>query len=971
MLRPSASAQLIGRRSDRSLRTFVPRAVALELRRETTPEIAPTAPVPSAAPYKRPSPSPSVKRGKAEQLLKEHGSPPGLRVTAGGRIVPGDLPPLSVRPNFNIYNPQVLRAAPTNIMATQPLHLPNNTARIEVVDGQPIIVIGDRMFALPTVDSASTVTATTSVAAEILSKQANNDAHLSKQAALSEGPQQSRSGASAAFADFDLPTLKAQQAIKKQELRTVEQTEVLQSGHQTEAWRASMIEKKKNLIVELDSLRKHIAGLESSPATMIQQKTSATPISATTAPIHLPSFMPSYQHTLPQSTYGFNATDSYAPMMMYPSSFGSYSTFPGVDPIPFVAPPVSSLAHSPGSTNRRSRAIEIKAPREEFRKQASSALDPKSPTYEPKTSTVTDVVPPTPSPNKRSSWLQQEAAPSVAHSRHALSHKPSLSSVDTTDFFPTNTHEHSSTRVAPTTSVPQSSREENKPVPATPEKSWPASPWNETQASRPRINEPAPKIGTWPEAYGKPPSLSPLKQEATNRAMDPSQKRVPETKDSLHTASSSTTADQDRAQQRAATEELWPFNMPRVVTHIPSTYQEGFQAGYDHLGMPDSTEVLQGYIQGLLTFLADSLNARRGSASSRESRTHTVDSRTPSLHGLVTTSTLHDSAVSMTFNRTEVPIGSQENVRTDRGSGNMSSRRNSAYSPQGTIRDTPPSFTPSIDWRQEASRTSEPSTKYPNHAGLIPDRVPNGYRHVSSYLDPDLDTGKLPEKGSAPCSSLPTANNVFGRQVSSNQLVNRTGTIAGALQHSYPVHKQNGPGGFGGSSILAARPFANNRISGLDGAMDDLADLVIETSIDGGSSPTKRPAQPNTAPKPVDAEEVGATCFKTSGGKGKQKVDSSPTNAVGSTQGTSVASQAITPGSPKKSGEHSPAKAKLEQVTNRFRRSKKDDPRGMSAEEKVKRSEKWKKRFDALKQTEKAEMDEYREQESHRNGVRR
>jgi hypothetical protein len=36
-----------------------------------------------------------MKRGKAEKLLKDHGSPPGLRVTAGGRIVPSNLPSLT------------------------------------------------------------------------------------------------------------------------------------------------------------------------------------------------------------------------------------------------------------------------------------------------------------------------------------------------------------------------------------------------------------------------------------------------------------------------------------------------------------------------------------------------------------------------------------------------------------------------------------------------------------------------------------------------------------------------------------------------------------------------------------------------------------------------------------------------------------------------------------------------------------
>ncbi|KAI9677349.1 MAG: meiotic recombination [Bathelium mastoideum] len=60
------------------------------------------------------SPTPSIKRGKAERLLKEHGSPPGLRVTAGGKIVPSDITPLcSPRFGFNQPNRQgFLNVAP-------------------------------------------------------------------------------------------------------------------------------------------------------------------------------------------------------------------------------------------------------------------------------------------------------------------------------------------------------------------------------------------------------------------------------------------------------------------------------------------------------------------------------------------------------------------------------------------------------------------------------------------------------------------------------------------------------------------------------------------------------------------------------------------------------------------------------------------------------------------------------------------
>jgi hypothetical protein len=46
---------------------------------------------PSGTNKKRPSPTPSVKKNKVEELIKQHGSPPHVRVTAGGRIVPNDL----------------------------------------------------------------------------------------------------------------------------------------------------------------------------------------------------------------------------------------------------------------------------------------------------------------------------------------------------------------------------------------------------------------------------------------------------------------------------------------------------------------------------------------------------------------------------------------------------------------------------------------------------------------------------------------------------------------------------------------------------------------------------------------------------------------------------------------------------------------------------------------------------------------
>lgn len=855
-------------------------------------------------------------------------------------------------------------------MAAQSQLPSNSTARIEIIGGQPIVVVGDRMFALPTVNGASTMPATTPVAEETRAKQVSDTAPLSIQGVLpglSYGS--ARANSQTPFAGLDLPTLKSQQAIKKQELRTVEQTEVLQSSHQTEAWRATMIEKKKNLIVELDALRRNITALESDPTTANQHDASTNSVGTLTSPASSSSFVPTYQQPFAPSMYGFPTTNPYAPMMVYTPPFGTFPSFPSVDPVPFVPAPVNPPPHSPGSNSRRSRAIEIKPPHEDSKKQTASVLDPKSPTYEPKSSTTQEIVPPTPSPNKRSPW-RQETSRSDAQPSHALSHKTSLSSVDTTDFFPTNTHEHSSTRMAPVPCASKSIREETRIVPATPERNWPASPWNEGNTSRSRNDEPAPKIGTWPEAYGQPPSLSPLKQGATKQSSVSAQSRTLQKSSSLRTGSSNTMLSQDYAQQRNVTEEIWPFGIPKALAHVPSTYQEGFQAGYDHVGMPDSPEVLQGYIQGLLTFLADCLNNRRSNASARDPHLQNAGSHTPSLHGLVSSSTPQDSAVGMTLNPSDAMTGSRENMRAGQVSGTMNSRRDSSYHPQGKVQNDAASSAPSNDLVQESRQLKDPSAKYPNPTGLFPERTSNIYRHAPPYPSPKNATSNTQEKSIAPSSTLQVAND-FGRQFSGSLLADRTNADPLAKQRFYPVHKEVGPSGYGGNNMSAAQPFANNRMSGLDGAMDDLADLVMETSVIDRRSPVSRPTQSSATPWSVDVEETGASCFKPSGGKGKHKMTASPSKPTDSAQDTTKSSPANAPSSPKKSGEHSPAKAKLEQVTNRFRRSKRDDPRGMSSEEKVKRSEKWRKRFDYIKQTEKVEIEEYREEESRRIGGRR
>ncbi|KAK3059651.1 hypothetical protein LTS18_010354, partial [Coniosporium uncinatum] len=104
---------------------------------------------------KRPSPSPSIKRNKAEKLLKEHGSPPGVRVTAGGRIVPTDLTPLT-SPRFPMLNmnhsgnfhgnPNVVRQLPGAVDVTN--IIPNGYVGLNSL-GHPCQMVDGRCIVLP------------------------------------------------------------------------------------------------------------------------------------------------------------------------------------------------------------------------------------------------------------------------------------------------------------------------------------------------------------------------------------------------------------------------------------------------------------------------------------------------------------------------------------------------------------------------------------------------------------------------------------------------------------------------------------------------------------------------------------------------------------------------------------------------------------------------------------------------------
>ena len=755
----------------------------------------------------------------------------------------------------------------------------NNTARIEVVGGQPVIFVGDRMFALPAAISSVGPTAMDPTV-----KQMSDPSALAPHSVPSGatfGP--SRSNTHTPFVGMDITSLKTQQALKKQELRTVEQTEVLQAGHQSEAWRAGMIEKKRCLIVELDALRKQITAIEANSNTA-QSNSFPGPIGTGSAT--MPPFGPPFQQPFATSSYPFVPANPYAAMPMYqpqPQSFGAFPSFPTAEPASFVPPLTNTPQSPPGSASRRSRAIEIKPPPPEETKKAS-ALNPKSPTYEPatKSNVIQGTMPSTASSQQRSNWPNQEVLESGNRRHRASSQKHSLSSIDTMDFFPTNTHEHSSTRVAPQSNENKHSSNENTAVPCTPEKLWPASPWNEGHSGRSRNQEVAPKLTSWPEAFGKQPSLSSVQNSGTGQPFSAST--------TVTSAPSSSTAPRTNSDQRGSTDENWRFP-GKPVTHVPCTYQEGYQAGYDHVGIPDSPEVLQGYIQGLLHFLTDETKKRQAEYQ------RGADSRTPSLRGLVAGSLPHDSGVQVSINNNK----------------NSSS---------------------SVNEGQENNGRVASETQYLNPPVMFPPRMKD---HGLAFREEGLSNGASSQQS-------------FGVQIQ-----NRTQNTPWSIQRFYPTPKELSSSNPGGYSGPRTRSFANHRLSGLDGAMDDLSEMINNVQIDEGRRSVAADKRSNEVPA-VEHEESEASCFKSS--KGKQKA-TSPAKAADTERDVTTTSSPA-PSSPKKAGEQSPAKAKLEQVTNKFRRNKKDDPRNMSPDERKTRSDKWRQRFQQLKRTEMEEIEVHR-----------
>ncbi|KAF2276210.1 uncharacterized protein EI97DRAFT_458697 [Westerdykella ornata] len=917
----------------------------------------------AATNLKKPSPSPSVKRGKAERLLKEHGSPPGMRVTAGGRVVPSDLPPLNSGARFGSSNTRAPRprSVDPNTGLPRQSQAENLNAQLRIIGTQPVIQVGDRIYPIQAYEGGYAMhpAVPTPVVPPVVdpTKQAGFPTPLF--APSLPGPPwiPQNANAQVPLVANNVQVLQEHYENKRAELRQLEQLEVIEGERQGQAWRSSVIAKKRSLIVELDAVRKQINAMKESDQS--KEEGGSDPVqttsvgSSSTVPAPAPNaFVPPFHRPLPPVMFanmGVPYVSTPSPFqLMYPAygptapppyptetpQFGSVPDNLNNGELLGKCPALEngyqinnghtqggSTSHSPSSTNRRSHAVPIKKPDDDGKKNSASAsrLDPKSPTYEPvskMTGTNKDSgsnqAPSTPSPVKESPWHTNGTGVGqlLTQKDRGISQKPSLSSISTTDFFPTNTHEHSSTRIAPEKLPKQPSRDTTK-LPATPDKPWSNGPWNppsggqSSRAGSSTQNDSTMKLTSWPEVFGK---QSPV----------PGSGHKPRA-DGTGAPLSSNTGRSDSGGQNSA-ELNWPGIASEPVVHPPSTYQEGFQAGLCHTGLPEAPDVLRGYVAGLLTLLDKNVRTAADCGYTGHLFTNNHDGETSSarssLQGYLPGAMAHDSGINFTENMRSAKVNSLHLGQT----------RTPVYGPRANEHSVQMTYAQGVDAPRDGFMRG------PSNGGNF-----DGYRQRVPVSHNQV------KKGEAQIDLALSVHPPLSQKFSGNQMGNRSYGTPDLMQRFFPAAKEHPPEvhktetGHGN----AMRASGQQRLSGLDGAVDDLEGLVVDAQEEekgvAGSS---------------DSAEADASCFKPSCGKGKQAAST----AAMSNSGTTSPSKTT---SPRKAGEHSPAKARLEQVTSKLRRPKKEDVGSMSAEEKQKRTEKWGKRFRQIKTREEKDIERY------------
>ncbi|PIA89565.1 hypothetical protein CB0940_06807 [Cercospora beticola] len=384
------------------------------------------------------SPTPSLKKKAVEAIVKNHGSPSHIRVTAGGRIVPSEQSPLC-QPRYGYsairVNGGLIKFAPNQRYHSRPEELiqpVNQNGNVihdmqgnffQIIDNtlMPLSMAADGTVALysddtPNLNFAGRPTSQGPAAPRF---------HSSSQVA---GATSSPIPAPDPSVPSQIKSLEAERTRLQEESKALDQTEAKFGKDMSREERNRLFARRRQLVGMLDTIRKSLNALNRPSVALgraspraLQGRASVSPpgrgrlppyfqansVNNSAAPPYAPAFGPA------QTAFG-------APLVPAPSSvqeygatawpYGPPNAFPQLPPFDgAMAPPLQGLAPALSQSNmmapvpanipqsdgahsfsesradaaERSHAVPITAPNSKLSNNMRSKLNPTSPAYKP------------------------------------------------------------------------------------------------------------------------------------------------------------------------------------------------------------------------------------------------------------------------------------------------------------------------------------------------------------------------------------------------------------------------------------------------------------------------------------------------------------------------------------------------------------------------------------------------------------
>ncbi|KAM0717113.1 hypothetical protein Q7P37_006965 [Cladosporium fusiforme] len=219
----------------------------------------------------RTSPTPSIRKTKIEALVKHHGSPQHVRVTAGGRIVPSEQSPLC-HPRFGYSaiksNGALIKVAPNHGAKTQWESTTQDGFVAQDVNGRLCQIVNGMVMPLneengavrlyipaPNLNITQPAPGSSMAAPAVADQHGFSNRHASdSQAATASAPQ---------------PTIATQQKALEgeysnleHELKELNKTEVLHGTTMAKSAKDALFTKRRELVTNMDRVRKALKSLK-------------------------------------------------------------------------------------------------------------------------------------------------------------------------------------------------------------------------------------------------------------------------------------------------------------------------------------------------------------------------------------------------------------------------------------------------------------------------------------------------------------------------------------------------------------------------------------------------------------------------------------------------------------------------------------------------------------------------------------